>query len=151
MTTNLIRIPEEHADQLLQIAAAEGKTIVEALSGMIRAKVAEGVIPAAVPGINVAKTGDVITIKTARGFEAAVPVNQGPTLADLLKNPGAASDPERKKRWIEGLAAMSGIKVKRSGNSLTLINPMTGREYALALTVAAAVADQIEQEANRAA
>ena len=148
MTTNLIRVPEEHADQLRQIAAAEGKTIVEALSGMIRAKVAEGVIPAAVPGIDVAAEGATITIKTARGFEASVPMSEGPTLADLMKNPGAASDPERKKRWIEGLAALSGIKVKRSGNGLTLVNPITGREHALALTVAADLADQIERTAK---
>lgn len=148
MTTNHIRVPEEHADQLRQIAAAEGKTIVEALSGMIRAKVAEGVIPATVPGIDVANAGDFITIKTARGFEATIPANEGPTLADLMKNPGAASDPERKKRWIEGLAALSGIKVKRSGNGLTLVNPITGSEYALALTVAADLADQIESTAQ---
>lgn len=148
MTTNLIRLPEEHADQLRQIAAAEGKTIVEALSGMIRAKVADGVIPATIPGIDVASAGDFITIKTARGFEASFPVNEVPTLADLMKNPGAASDPERKKRWIEGLAALSGVKVKRSGNGLTLINPITGKEHALALTVAADLADQIERTAQ---
>lgn len=84
-----------------------------------------------------------ITIRTASGFEATIPASEGPTLADVLKGSATLSaDPERKLRWIEGLAALSGIKVKRTGKGVKLVSPLTGEEYPLAFGVAADLADR---------
>lgn len=143
----MLKLPDERGEQLRRIAAAKNTTIPDLIGDLVRAEIAAGTIPAAVPGIAVATDGASITIK-AKGFEASVPMNEGPTLANLMKNPGALSDPDRKLRWIEGLAALSGIKVKRTGKGVKLVSPFTGEEYPLSFGVAADVADQIERAAQ---
>lgn len=144
----MLKLPDERGQQLRQIATAKSTTIPELINALIRAEVEAGTIPATVPGIDVAKEGDTITIK-AKGFEASVPMGEGPTLADLLKGSATmTADPDRKLRWIEGLAALSGIKVKRTGNGVKLVSPFTGKEYPLAFGVANDLADQIERTAK---
>ncbi len=140
-----ISLPNERVEQLRMIAKAKNTTIPEVIAGFVRAEIEKGTIPAAVPGIDVASDGPTITIK-AKGFEATLPMNEGPTLADLLKGSAmSTSDPERKKRWLEGLAALSGVKLKRAGNGVKLVSPLTGREFPLNLDVAADLADQIDR------
>lgn len=143
-----ISLPNERVEQLRMIAKAKNTTIPEVIAGFVRAEIAAGTIPAAVPGIDIAKAGEVITIK-AHGFEAEFPASEGPTLADLLKGSATATaDPDRKKRWLEGLAALSGVKVKRAGNGVKLVSSRTGKEFPLNLDVAADLADQIVQTAK---
>lgn len=143
----MLKLPDERGEQLRQIAAAKNTTIPELIAGLVRSEVASGTIPNTIPGIDVAKDAANITIK-AHGFEATIPANEGPTLADLLKGSATSNaDPERKLRWIEGLAALSGIKVKRTGQGVKLVSPFTGEEYSLALNVAADLADQISKPA----
>ena len=141
-----LKLPDERGKQLQMIAEAEGKTVVDVITDHIRAKVAARVIPADLPGVEVQKTPDQMTIR-APGFTASVPVNEGPTLADLLKQSGP-SDLERKKRWIEGLAKLSGIKVKRMGAGMKLVSPITGEEYPLSFAVAEDLGDQITRAAE---
>lgn len=144
----MLKLPDERGAQLRQIAAAKNTTIPDLIAGFVRAEIEAGTIPADLPGIDVAKEGESITIK-AKGFEATIPANEGPTLADLMRTSGnAPSDPERKLRWIEGLAALSGIRVKRAGNGVKLVSPSTGEEYPLALHVASDLADQIDRAAE---
>lgn len=146
--SNHIRLPSERIEQLRQIATAKNTTIPELIAGFVRSEVTAGTIPANIPGIDVAKDAATITIK-AQGFEATIPANEGPTLADLLKGCATSNaDPERKLRWIEGLAALSGIKVKRAGNGVKLVSPVTGKEYPLNLDVAVDLADQIDRRAK---
>ncbi|MBL4917444.1 hypothetical protein [Szabonella alba] len=146
--TNHIRLPAERIEQLRRIAQAKEKTITEVIADYVRSEIAAGTIPASVPGFDVASEGASITIR-ANGFEASVPMGEGPTVADLLKEAGSANaDPERKKRWIEGAAAMSGMTVKRAGNGLKLVSPITGREFPLNLDIAADLAEQIERAAE---
>lgn len=140
-----ISLPNERVEQLRMIAKVKNTTIPEVIAGFVRAEIERGTIPATIPGIEVASDGPSITIK-ANGFEATVPMGEGPTLADLLKGSATATaDPERKKRWLEGLAALSGVKVKRAGNGVKLVSPFTGKEYPLNLDVAADLADQIDR------
>jgi len=143
----MLQLPNERGEQLRQIAAAKNTTIPELIAALVRAEIEADTIPATVPGIYVATTGPDITIRTASGFEATIPASEGPTLAGLLKQSGPA-DLERKKRWIEGLAKLSGIKVKRMGAGMRLVSPTTGKEYPLAFGVAADLADQIERTAQ---
>jgi hypothetical protein len=138
-----LKLPDERGRQLQMIADAEGKTVVDVITDHIRAKVAAGVIPADLPGVEVDNAPDAITIR-APGFTASVPIGVGPTLADLLKQSGP-SDLERKKRWIEGLAKLSGITVKRMGAGMKLVSPITGQEYPLSFAVAEDLAGQIER------
>lgn len=143
-----ISLPNERVEQLRMIAKVKNTTIPEVIAGFVRAEIEKGTIPATVPGIDVSTDGPAITIK-ANGFEATVPMGEGPTLADVLKGSASATaDPERKKRWLEGLAALSGVKVKRAGNGVKLVSPLTGREFALNLDVAADLADQIDRAAK---
>ena len=46
------------------------------------------------------------------------------------------------------MAALSGIKVKRTGNGVKLVSPFTGKEYPLAFGVANDLAGQIERTAE---
>lgn len=143
----MLQLPDERGEQLRQIAAAKNTTIPELIGALVRAEIEAGTIPATVPGIDVATTGPEITIRAANGFEATIPTSEGPTLADLLKQSGPA-DLERKKRWIEGMAKLTGVKVKRMGAGMKLVSPITGKEYPLAFGVAADLGEQIERTAQ---
>lgn len=146
--SNHVRLPAERVEQLRMIAEAENKTIAEVIADFVRSKIAAGTIPATVPGFDVQRSDLSITIK-ANGFEAVIPTDQGPTLADVLRDAAdRPADPERKKRWLEGAAALAGIKVKRAGNGLKLVSPLTGREFPLNLDVAVDLGDQIANEAK---
>ena len=136
-----LKLPDERGKQLQMIAEAEGKTVVDVITDHIRAKVAAGVIPADLPGVEVTKAPEEITIR-APGFTASLPMDEGSTLADLLKQSGP-SDLERKKRWIAGLAKLSGIKVKGMGAGMKLVSPSSGEEYPLSFAVAEDLGDQI--------
>lgn len=143
-----ISLPNERVEQLRLIAKAKNKTIVEIIADYVRSEIAAGTIPGTVPGIDVRKTGPEITI-TGRDFSVSLPAEEGPTLADLLKQSGSATaDPERKERWIASLATLSGVKVKRAGNGVKLVSPITGREFPLNLDIAADLADEISRTAE---
>ncbi|MFG6081411.1 hypothetical protein ACEUZ9_002031 [Paracoccus litorisediminis] len=144
--SNHIRLPAERIEQLRLIAEAKKQTVADVITGFIRAEIAAGTIPAEVPGIDVKKAGSVITIK-ANGFEVDLPSDQGPTVAELLRGAAALdpNDKERKRLWLEGAAALSGIAVKRAGNGVKIVSPFTGREFPLNLNVAADLGDQIDR------
>ena len=142
----MLKLSDERAEQLRQIAAAKNTTIPELIADLIRDEIKAGTIPGTVPGIDLARDGDTIHIK-AQGFEASFPMNEGPTLADLLRDSTTATaDPERRRRWLEGMAALSGVRIVRTGrNSLKLVSPLTGREHSLPVSVAADLGDEIDR------
>ncbi|SIS57231.1 hypothetical protein [Phaeovulum vinaykumarii] len=142
----MIKLSDERGEQLRQIAQAKKLAVADLIAEFIRSEVAAGTIAPTVPGVDVQKAETAIVI-TANGFKASVPMNEGPTLADVLKGTATLSnDPERKKQWLEGAAALSGVKVKLTGrHSLKLTSPLTGREYSLPLSVAADLGDQIQK------
>lgn len=146
----MLKLSDERGEQLRQIAAAKSVSVADLIADYIRSEVAAGTIPAGIPGVDLKSTGDEIRIVGRDGFEVTIPASQGPTLGDVLR--GAATvtnDPEQKKRWAEGLAALTGVRVTRTGpNSLKLISPLTGREHSLPLNVAADLGDQIEKAAK---
>ena len=146
----MLKLPDERGVQLHRIAEAKNTTIGDLIADYIRAEVAAGTITSEVPGIEVTKTGPEIVVKARDGFEVKIPLGEGPTLADLLRESGelTPSDPERKARWLEGLGALTGVKVKRMGAGVRLVSPITGKEYPLASGVAADLAAEIEREAK---
>ena len=142
-----LKLPDERGRQLQMIAEAEGKSVVDVIADHIRAKVAAGVIPADLPFMGVEKTDTGVTI-TGPGFECEVPAREVPALAEALRGAGeklTPADVERKQLLIQGLAALSGIKVKRMAQGVKLVSPATGKEYPLAFGVAADLADQIDR------
>lgn len=145
-----ISLPNERAEQLRMIARAKNQTIPEVIADFVRAEIAKGTIPADIPGIDVTKTGPEIVVKAASGFEVKIPLGEGPTLADLLRESGklTPSDPERKARWLEGLGALTGVAVKRAGNGVKIVSPITKREFPLNLDVAVDLANQIDKTAE---
>lgn len=139
-----ISLPNERVEQLRMIAAAKNQTIPQVIADFVRAEIAKGTIPDALPGIDVEVAGPRIVIKSG-DFEASVPTDEGLTFADLLKQSGGLMgfDEDRRRRWIEGLAVLSGAKLKRAGNGLKIVSPITGRELPLNLDIAADLGDQI--------
>lgn len=145
-----LKLPDERGKQLQMIAEAEGKSVVDVITDHIRAKVAAGVISADLPYVDVTKTDAGVNVAMP-GFEGAVPAGEIHALADALRDAGAKLTPvdvERKQMLIEGLAALSGIRVKRMAQGVKLVSPFTGKEYPLAFGVAADLADQIERTAK---
>lgn len=142
-----ISLPNERVEQLRMIARVKGQTIPALIADFVRSEIENGTIPDAIPGIDVAQVNTEIVVKSNTGFAAAVPLDQGPILADLLRESGnlSASDPDRKERWLQGLAALSGIQVKRAGNGVKIISPITGEAYPLNLDIAVDLANQIEK------
>lgn len=145
----MLKLPDERGEQLRLIAAAKGITIPQVIENWIQREIDMGTIAADLPGVDVTSTGPLIKIE-ADNFAVEVPVAQGPTLADVLR--GAAdldpADKERKRRWLEGLAAVSGVKVQKMAAGVRLVSPITGKTYPLASSVAADLADQIDRAAE---
>lgn len=145
-----LKLPVERGKQLQMIAEAEGKSVVDVITDHIRAKVAAKVIPADLPYMDVTKTDTGLNVAMP-GFEGDVPADEVSALANALRTASAKltpADVERKRKLIEGLAALSGIKVKGMAKGVKLVSPITGREYPLAFGVAADLADQIERTAQ---
>ena len=145
-----IRLPDERAEQLRLIARAKNQTIPEVIADFVRAEIEKGTIPDAIPGIDVTKSGPEIVVKARDGFEVSIPLGEGPTVADLLRESGelTPSDPERKARWLQGVSVLAGVELKRAGNGLKIVSPTTKREFPLNLDVAVDLAHQIDKTAE---
>ena len=143
--SNHIRLPGERVEQLRMIAKVKNKTISEVVGDYIRSEIEAGTIPASIPGVDVAKSEDGIMI-VAGDMEAFIPLGEGPTVAEVLASAGSFSvkDTERKNRWIEDAAALSGIEVKRAGKGLKLVSPATQKAYPMNLDLAADLATMIK-------
>jgi hypothetical protein len=146
----MVKLSDERGEQLRQIAEAKKLSVADLIAEYIRSEIAANTIPGDIPGVALSSDAGEIKIVTRDGFEVSIPANEGPTLGDVLRDAANVSDdPERKKRWVEGLAALSGVRVTRTGpNSLKLTSPLTGREYSLPLNVAADLGDEIEKTAR---
>jgi hypothetical protein len=145
-----LKLPVERGEQLRMIAEAEGKSVVDVITDHIRSKVAAGVIPADLPNVDLQKTPAEITV-VLPGFKGSVPLAEVAALVNGLRGAGAKltpADVERKKHLIEGLAALTGIKVSRMAQGVKLVSSVTGAEYPLAFGVARDLADQIERRVN---
>lgn len=145
-----LKLPDERGKQLQMIAEAEGKSVVDVITDHIRSKVAAGVIPADLPYVDVTKTDTGLNVALP-GFDGDVPADEVPALTGALRAAGeklTPADVERKRKLIEGLAALSGIKVKGMAQGVKLVSPVTGKEYPLAFGVASDLADQIERAAK---
>jgi len=145
-----LKLPDERGRQLQLIAEAEGKTVVDVITDHIHAKVEAGVIPADLPNVDVKRTGNGLVVSLP-GFAGDVPAPEVVALTEALRGAGAKltrADVERKQALIEGLAALSGIKVKRMAQGVKIVSSLTGAEYPLSFSVAADLADQIERNAE---
>lgn len=147
MSVSHIRLPVERIEQLRLIAEAGASSIPDVIGDFIRSEIERGTIPATIPGIEMTKQPDSITI-TSKGVSVDIPLGEGPTVADLLRGAGDIADADRKRRWIEGAAALAGVKVKRAGNGLKLVSSITEKEFTLSLSLAVDLADQIERTAK---
>lgn len=146
----MVKLSDERGEQLRQISEAKKLSVADLIADYIRSEIAAKTISADIPFVDLASTGDKIKIIARNGFEATIPAKEGPILGDVLRGAAnVADDPKSKRQWVEGLAALSGIRVARTGrNSLKLVSPQTGREYSLPLNVAADLGDQIEKVAK---
>lgn len=145
-----LKLPDERGKQLQLIAKVEGRSVVDVITDQIRAKVSAGVIPADLPGVDVIKTDTGLNV-TMPDFEADIPADEVPALVGDLRAARAKLLPAivgRRGKSMEGMAVSSGIEVKGMAQGVRLISPMSGKEYPLAFSVAADLADQIERVAK---
>lgn len=146
----ILKLPAERGEQLRQIAAAKNKTVPEIIGDYIRAEIDAQTIPADLPGVEVQKTPSELKI-IMPGFEGAVPLSQVRILTSALRRADDEAAPEGKehiRNLRAGIAALSGVSVKRMGGGLKLVSPITGRKYPMAFGVAADLADQIDRAAQ---
>lgn len=146
----MLKLPDERGAQLKMIAEREGKTAGDVVSDMIREKLAVHALPADLPGVTVTRSDRVVRIEMP-GFEGEVSASDAAKLADGLREAGAPltpADRERKQRLLEGLGALSGIKVERMAQGVRLVSPITDKKYSLTFGVAADLADQIDRTAK---
>ncbi|SEN52869.1 hypothetical protein SAMN04488103_105287 [Gemmobacter aquatilis] len=143
----ILKLPAERGEQLRQIAAAKNKTVPEIIGDYIRAEIDAQTIPADLPGVEVETTPSELKI-IMPGFEGAVPLSQVRILTSALRRADDEAAPEGKehiRNLRAGIAALSGVSVKRMGGGLKLVSPITGRKYPMAFGVAADLADQIDR------
>lgn len=139
-----IRLPDERVSQLRAIAEAKAKTIPEVIGDYIRSEIEAGTITGEIPGVDVAATEDGIRI-VAGEIDVLIPMGHGPSVAEVLASAGSLTGATgaAKKEWLMGAAALSGIEIKRAGNGLKLVSPITKNEYSLSIDVASDLADVI--------
>lgn len=144
-----IKISDERGAQLQLIAEAEGKTVVDAITDMIRDKVAAGVISPDLPGFSVTKTAAGMAV-AAPGFAVTVPEGEVKNLTEALRAVAEKVPPsevERKQAVLETIAGLGGVTIKRMARGVKLISPVTGREYPITFGVGLDLADQIDRAA----
>lgn len=147
MAVNL-KLHDERGAQLRLIAKARGVTMAQVIEEAIQREIDAGTIPADLPGVTVAKTGNAVKIEMS-DFTGEASAVEAAKLADSLREAGEASaDVARKKRWLEGMGALTGIKVERMAHGIRLISPLTGKKYPLTFSVASDLAEQIKREAK---
>ena len=143
----MLKLPDERGAQLKMIAKHEGRTAVDVVSDMIRAKLAEHALSADLPGVTVTRSNNKLRIEMP-GFEGEVSASDAAKLADSLRDAGALSTPvdrARKQRMLEGLGAVSGIMVERMAQGVRLVSPVSDKKCPLTFGVAADLADQIDR------
>lgn len=144
----MLKLPNERGEQLRLIADAENKTVVDLITDFIRQKIAEGVIPADLPNVEL-KTTEAGMKVTLPGFSGSLPAVEIPNFTAALRSMALKMPPggeDSKQRITDLISAFTGVKLKRMGAGVRLVSPTTGKEYSLASSVAADLADQIERE-----
>ncbi len=144
---HILKLQDERGEQLRRIAAAKGVTMIQVIEQAIQREIDAGTIPPDLPGVTVTQTPDAVRI-TMPDFDGELSALEAARLADSLREAGptlTADDAARKRRWLEGLAALSGVKVERMAQGVRLVSPITGKKYPLTFGVAADLADQIDR------
>ncbi|WP_444665744.1 hypothetical protein [Cereibacter changlensis] len=144
----MLKLPNERGEQLRQIADAENKTVVDLITDFIRQKIAEGVIPADLPNVELETTEAGMNVALP-GFAGSLPAVEIPSFTAALRSMALKMPPGSegsKQRLADFSSAFTGVKLKRMGAGVRLVSPITGKEYSLASSVAADLADQIERE-----
>ncbi|MEP9373536.1 hypothetical protein [Mesorhizobium sp. KR1-2] len=81
-----VRLQPRRLEQLKAIAAALDLSVAEAVSHMIREKIAAGVIPDAIPGVIVRRVGDAVSIQIDDNEPATVAVDTARKIVETLRS-----------------------------------------------------------------
>ncbi|WP_108260499.1 hypothetical protein [Mangrovicoccus ximenensis] len=133
-----IALPVPYVKQIRAIAAAENQTITGVIGDLIRSKIADGVIPAELPGFDVEASESEIKIVTADGFEVALDSKEGRDLANAL----------RQRNTVK--LRVPSIHLERANSGLRLVSPVTGQKHPVSPSVASDLGDFIARKIDDA-
>jgi hypothetical protein len=130
-----LHIPPERAEQLRLISIALGGfTISETLGHLIRGEVAKGTIAATVPGYDIKREGERVSIRTA-AWEKELTTKDALRLVAAVRGiltPGNAFLP------------VAGLSVRRLGHGIKLRDSDNGAEQIIAVSLGDELATAIE-------
>jgi hypothetical protein len=142
MARNVVfNIPPERAEQLRQISIAlGGRTIAETIGYLIRCEIEKGTIKNTIPGYDVQRISDTISIKTS-AWRKEMSSDEATRLAGAVRG---ILTPSKSNPFLP----YDGITLSRNGPAIKLRDADTGADQVIAASVAADLADVIESVAT---
>lgn len=151
MPTHIV-IADEHAAQIRQLAEKLGITRAEAVGVLLKDAIAAGRIEDGVPGFEIVREGEAVTIEAVGKFVREMSRDQARQYSKAIR---AAITPAADNPLMPAVDASrltrdlleANLAVARRGGSVKLRDPATGAEKTLAPSVAADVARLIDKAA----
>lgn len=122
ITTTTIRLPAVRAEQLRALATARGVTITSLIEGVIHDAIAQGEIPADLPGVALMPTSGPTVAELLAGKDPAA-------LAGLVNHARAGAH-ETIQKWRDAISAVS-----RRGAGFVVVSPVTGEEMVMSQSI----------------
>lgn len=160
-----IQLPSERVEQLRAISEVRKITIADLIGELVAEHIAKGVIPAGVPGAEVARSGSDVTVQIAGLTPWKLAPDAALAFADMLRAAAAPAsafrealaaraeaDRQRFAALREGMAAdaaakLAGLSIARRGTSVK-VQDDAGGERTLAPSIARELADQLANAAK---
>ncbi|MCD1634540.1 hypothetical protein K7H91_12230 [Martelella mediterranea] len=136
-STDTIHVSPRRIDQLKAIAAARNTSVSDAIGHMIRKEIAEGTIPANIPGIVIKRTDAGVSVQLDDGPVKVMSVKSAVNLVEAIRDSVALG------RKIVGPTC--GYSIEPRGRGFKLFVPDPGEGISLSGDLALDIADQIEQ------
>lgn len=143
-----IRLAPWRIEQLRTLAANEGKTVPEIIGEFIADAIAQKRLSPDLPGVSVRRENDKLTIESG-SFVASMSANAAPAFSAGLRatlQASVAADKERVSNLLNDLVSVTGgTEIIRSGNHVSLRNPVAAHDLVVPKSVVPDLADQIDR------
>lgn len=135
-----IRLDPRRLEQLKAIAVVAGTTTTALIAELVRAKIAAGVIPNAIPGTSVERTNKGVRIQLAENAAHVFPIEQAKALAATIRDVVAGGS---------GVVSIGGnFSVLRQGTGYKIAAPIVSEGVSFPGDLAIDLAGIIEATAE---
>jgi hypothetical protein len=139
-----LQLPTERLQQIKNIGAVLGLSIADTVGHLIRAEVARGTIPDALPGINLARKGNVVVVGLDDETISTFSLSAARSLADTVAEFTVAEKAMQKLYNLD-----HDFMVERKGNGIKVTIPaMNGITKAFSFDVARDFARLVKEAAE---